>query len=192
MRAPYNLGIILRHSTAKNKIELINHEDMRIEAYCSQEAIVVGSLISYSITSYRAHAQITNIEIIDVPLLLVRNDVLFFHHILELCYYFIPVGSCIKNVFNFVCLLYDPAYADCSKNIKNFFIGKLLILIGHYPDLPDHMPLLDQIRKMDIDISEIETIDLKGKQMLKHWIKRCLAEHPMIANFNTIHFLMNE
>lgn len=186
------IGIVLRHQPEKGKIALIDHEGLRIEAYSNKETVIVGSLIGYTHTQHHVHYQVSNIEIIDVPMQLVRKDVLFFHHILEVCYYFIPVGSCIKDVFNFLCLLYDPTYAECSKNIKNFFIGKLLILIGHYSELPSHQQLLAQIRKAGIDISEIEAIDLKGKEMLVRWIKRCVAEHPLIANFNTIHFLMNE
>ena len=101
------VGIILkRYTTRNNKVSLLDKQLGRIEGILVSDIISVGSLLQYVAQPYTGGFFLTNIQIIHVPLLLAKIDLLFLHHIFELCYHFAPIGSSVLGVFDLLMFLY--------------------------------------------------------------------------------------
>ncbi len=182
-----NHGIVLRYYENRKRAVLITEQDFRVDVI-TERPVMQGSLISYVQLPYA----IQPLDTLNVPFNLARYDMLFLHHVLEICIYYVPSGSHISSLYTMLLLLYDSTYYTCSTIVKHYFIARLLLLFGYYPEQKEFLPLIHHFNYSVIDIRLIEAIDLEHQQLLYRWVKQCFVDHPLIANFNTMHFLTNE
>ncbi len=184
-------GIVLvQPRPGSSIIVLLDQALGRIDSLFFYAKVCVGSLMQYSVQQRNGKYFIDNATMIDIPLFLARADLLFLHHVLELLYHFIPVGSCTMGVFELLLLLYAHDQRMYSMRFKKFFLFKLLSILGIYPE---NMSLstrsLQMLLTESIDKINDESIDLECEKDLDNWLYYCVAEHPRINDFKTIHFL---
>ena len=185
-----HIGIVLRIYTGKNKIALLDAIKGRIDGGVFSSSVCVGAVLRYQIAGRHDRHLLDAIEIEDIPFALARSDLLFLHHVLEICYYFIPIGSCVAGVFELLQFLYTVDYSSCGMQCKKLFLLKLLVAIGFYPELPQWQEQgIQQLLALPIDIVAHEPIDLAIEKMIDDWLSACIAQHPRIEQFNTVHFL---
>ncbi len=188
-----NTGILLRNfSPKKNKLALIDDQLGRVDAAFFSGIYHTGSLLNYRLSGMPGRYLIEQASMIDSPLCLARTDILFLHHILEVCFYFIPIGSCIQGIFNLLQLLYAAESVDWDLTAKQFFLFRLFTQLGMHPAayrLP--ASLLEQLHAAAYANEQPQLADA-DKKIIRTWLQHCLMQHPDVAQFNTTHFLNNQ
>lgn len=185
-------GVIIKsYLPGKQKLILVDQHHGKIEVIPNNTRAHVGMHVAYSLQSASGnHFFLTEIEILDLPAQLVQEDLLFLHHIYELCFYCIPFGNCAKDVYTLLMLLYTHQQWFVHSLNKKLFLFKLVHLIGMHPDSEkSDMSLLYRFTHESLDILMHETIDLEIESALDHWLAECIVAHPYNRSFKTAHFL---
>jgi len=186
-----HIGFILkRYTTKNNKASMLDKQLGRIEGIFVSDMINVGSLLQYTARSCTSGFFLTNIQIVHVPLLLARIDLLFLHHVFELCYYFAPIGSSVVGIFDLLMFLYAVEQEWENRLLKKIFLFKLLTTLGMYAECDSICKVcFHYLITTPIDKLNSELIDLNCKQKLNRWLQFCVGQHPAINKFRTVHFL---
>jgi hypothetical protein len=184
-------GIVLKSwHTTKCKLALLDMRYGRIDASSYKSIHSPGLLLSYTLESVRGRLMISDVMIENSPLYLAQEDILFLHHVLELCSTLIPIGSCTQGIFALLLTLYESHHQLQARQHKKLFIFKLLALLGiascHY-----HMRVLTlhQLHTISIDTSMKESLHLESEKDLDNWLQHTIAEYTNIDQLQTIHFL---
>ena len=162
----------------------------RIEGIVASDIMSVGSLVQYAARPCTGGFFLTDIQVVHVPLVLAKIDLLFLHHVFELCYYFAPIGSSVLGVFDLLMFLYAAEQEWGNRLLKKIFLFKLLTTLGMYAECDSickvcfHYLITTPIDKLNSDL-----IDLNCKKKLNRWLQFCVAQHPAINKFKTVHFL---
>ncbi len=185
-------GIIIKsYLPGKQKLILVDQHHGKIEAIPNNIRAHVSMFIAYNLQPTSGnHFFLTDVEIIDIPTRLVHEDLLFLHHIYELCFYCIPFGNCAKDVYSLLMLLYTHQLWFMHSLNKKLFLFKLVQYIGMHPDSEKlSIPSLHRFTHESLDILMHETIDLEIESALDHWLTECIVAHPYNRSFKTAHFL---
>ncbi len=184
-------GIILKQPLSqKNTVALLDKRFGRIEGIFMSSDVCAGSLMQYDARLHNNRYFINDLQLIYIPLSLAQVDLLFLHHVLEICYYFIPIGSGVAGVFDLLLFLYTVDHMWKNKTLKKIFVFKLLTTLGVWPDYHNvYTSRFDQLSALPIDRINGEAIDLACEQELDDWLRCCMAQHPCIDEFQTVNFL---
>ena len=189
-----NCAIVLKTFFAKSsKITLFDLELGKINAVCNLEHIYAGAVLEYIAVAKGQIFFLQEIELVDAPLELAREDILFVHHLLELVYVCAPEHQPLPEVYHVLQSLYATDWAHDSMIVKKLIVLKLLVLLGIYTEgLVRQAPQLYQLVCAPIDIIARQALDLEIKQLLNHWLYECVAAHPYVNQLKTIAFLQRE
>lgn len=184
-------GIVLRTFFPKKRtVVLLDQVQGKIVCVPNTDQVLVGSFITYHMYKRSSMRFMCAIEQIALPFALVRNDLLFYHHVLELCYYFIPLDSSACDVFSLLCELCCTPQEDVSYRYKILFLVRLFVLFGVQPEAKrGQWPRLAHLFTLGIDSVVEATIDLELTHEMYEWLHSCLSVHPLLAQFKTVHFL---
>jgi len=186
-----NTGIILKQYHPQNrKICVLDKQLGKITCIPNKKRVATGALISYFITRNKAPFFIDSIEILAIPFDTAINDILFLHHILELCDYFIPLQSPSKEVFILINYLYF--FPNKIKSIleKKFFLFKLFIFLGVYPAGTEFQnPYFHSLASQSIDTIISNNLHSEIEKDLDRWLHACIDIHPDINKLKTVSFL---
>lgn len=191
MHVEKNTGIVLKtYLPAKSKISLLDHTLGKIVGVLTRADISSGACVSYFVNKNSSVYFIQDIEIIDMPMALAHNDIFFLHHVLELCYYFVPSGSRAPQLFNLLIALYTCEQILRNIQMKKVFLFQLFTIVGMYPDdVQFRTPYFHQLASASIDTLVGQPLDLVIEQQLDAWLLQCIAMHPCAQNFKTVSFL---
>lgn len=186
-----SVGIILRkNESSPHKMVILDKRNGKIEGIVASSSHSAGALIAYTLRQQRNTNFISDSTLIYLPLSLAQNDMLFFHHVLELIYYFTHIGNCSEEVFNLLAFLYSTEYTQMTMQFKKFFLLKLLMSTGSMPDLPHiHSERIAYLNTIDIKKLQHITIDNAYEKELDRWLWCCIWQHPYVNEFKTVHFL---
>jgi len=186
-----NIGIVLKsYQPQKCKLAILDRDSGKIMAVPHRSDISHGALIKYYEREQEHISFITNIDIIDMPLMLSQNDIQFVHHVLELCYYFIPTGSMAPEVFSSLLRFYEFPLVLVTPLLKKIYILQLFAQLGVYPEHSSiRTPRLQALVTTSIDILATQSLDLMIEQELDVWLVHCIRTHPYANYFKTINFL---
>jgi hypothetical protein len=105
-----------------------------------------------------------------------------------------PVGSYASQLFELLSFLYTvDKEASWGTHAKKLYLFKLLSTIGIQAEIPN-IPAFKLhlfLAMPPVQMSE-EVLDEESEKILDEWLRVCVAEHPAIEQFKTIHFLMGE
>lgn len=187
-------GIVLKRFNSLHKIALLDQDFGRVNAIVTK-APCVGSLLSYTIERESGNnIFLSQCSITNLPFALARQDVLFWHHVLELSFYFVPIGYKIDSLFKQLQFLYNVDIdRHWNAQSKKLYLFKLLAAIGLYEALPQLVPetRVNQLLALPLQNILHEQLDKKSEKVVDEWLRTCIAEHPQMGNFNTVHFLGN-
>ncbi len=189
----YHTGIVLKN-VSSHKIALLDERRGRFDGIVSKP-VCVGSLINYGIEKERnTLIYLTDVILTDLPFALARQDLLFWHHVLELCFYFVPLGSYTPQLFELCTFLYTVDIDACwPTQSKKLYLFKLLTAIGMYPRLPQlSVEKLHHFITLPVSAITHEIIDGQHEKKLDEWLRLCVSDHPAVMQFNTIHYLLAE
>jgi hypothetical protein len=168
------------------KIELIIKFDKK------RRASVNGGLIKYNLAKFNNIYIASDIELLAAPMELAKDDILFLHHVLELCYNFLSINQPAREIFDLLLLLYTVP--DTLKNCftKKIFLAKFFDLTGvANENISSYSPTLRHLICSPIDIMLDRECDEKIHAELTHWLLDCTIIHPRASKFNTTFFLTN-
>jgi hypothetical protein len=184
-----NIAFVLKHYAPKrNVMALLDKRLGHIVAYTHREPVSVGALIAYELRRQHERNFIDHIDILHIPFEIAQEHLLFLHHMMEICYYFIPEGSTAPRVYEL--LLYvvtDPPL--CRQRQKNILF-LLFTLLGMYPD--EVVICRDYAQALQNESFEriLDTkIDRTIEKYIPRWLYQCITMHTCAQNFKTLHYL---
>lgn len=184
-------GIILRKSRlSRYKIIVLDKIQGKIECISTDLSFSTGALITYTVRAQGSIYFISNSSSLYTPLSLAGSDMLFFHHVLELIYYFTNIGNCSEDVFGLLAFLYSNEQDIITAQSKKIFLLKLLTSMGSIPENNDaRTNSIARLTTLSIKQLNSIAISTKDEQELDRWLWCCVKEHPYVNEFKTIHFL---
>ncbi len=186
-----SIGIILRKSDiSPHKVVILDKVQGKIECVTAVTSLSVGALITYNIRQQQSLYFMSDSSLVYIPLSLAHTDMLFFHHVLELIYYFTYVGTGLSETFDLLAFLYSIDHTVMTVQFKKFFLLKLLTSMGSMPELDEiRTEFIAQLSTKHIkELSNI-TIDAIHEKELDKWLRCCVWQHPYGNEFKTVHFL---
>lgn len=186
-----SVGIILKkNDVSSSKIIILDKIQGKIECIAPGVPLSVGSLITYTLQNRGFIHFISNINLVYVPLSLARTDMLFFHHVLELLYYFVHIGNHSQEAFDLLAFLYTTEDTMMSVHYKKIFIFKLLTCVGSIPEIARlHTEYLQHLANVSIKQLIDITLSASEEKELDQWLWCCVWQHPYVKEFKTVHFL---
>lgn len=172
------------------KVMLLDSTEGKIICYISGKILFVGAYIEYKLIKKRRHYVAYSVEVIRMPFALIKNDILFLHHVLEICHHFIPEGIVVSEVFDFINYLYKNEVLIAQSLTKKLYMSKLFVLFGIYPEKPyithEYWNIL-----LHEPIERIvhTSLDTTAEQALTIWLRSCIQIHPLVHTFRTLAFL---
>ncbi len=158
-------GIVLRTLSAyKRTVTLLDEQYGKIEGlvYAQKHQLFHGALISYSLKKKGMSYILSNISLIDMPTYWSPEQLLFFHHVLELGDYFLPWDEHASETYELLTTLYADPYAVTDTSAQKNFLYHFFRSCGMHPEPHD-------------------TLD--------GWILQCIREHPQAASLQTASYL---
>lgn len=182
-------GIVLKHfAPYKHKVSLLDRSLGHITGILIYERLSVGTVLSYTIQLSQGRYFIKDVELVEMPLRLASQDMLFLHHILELCHHFIPEGVHAERVYDLLLFIFDRMVITNKQ--KKIFLCVLYVLLGLYSDGEliynsymyelEQRPLHDMIDK---------DIDINIEKNISRWLYQCISMHIDVQQLKTVHFL---
>lgn len=179
-------AIVLKKQKNKQRLALLSPLLGRVDAIYNEPILLSsGSHISYTVSRTNEIIFIKNIDLVDLPLFLATEDLLFLHHVLELVAYLVPIGAIELQLFEICCFLYKQQTLSTLE--KKMFLCVIFIAAGFPP--PDNHKKIRLSRINPIDMIRRESLHLADEQTLNVWLKACINEHPNIDGFKTRQFL---
>ena len=191
--------ILKKYDEQNHKIVLFNREIGKFQAYVkikknslTHKTIPAGTLINYRQYSYiKNHYTIEILSIFDMPFDIAKEHILFLHHILEICYYFLPHESYDNHaIFDLLLFLYYRFGLKTKKYTQKIFLFRLLAHLGMYPESANyHTESFYSWMSCSLQELHEQKITQEIEHLLDIWLINCINDHPMATSFKTIHFL---
>ncbi|MEX0940119.1 MAG: hypothetical protein WDZ41_02070 [Candidatus Babeliales bacterium] len=184
-------GFVLRsYMPKKQKISILDESLGKIEAtyfqFGKMSQLSAGVLMCYYPLYRNSWYELEQMVIYDMPFDIVRQDINFYHQVLELCYYFLPLNCAADDIFNLVQYLLGSAPIMQTNKQKKLFLVRFFCALGVYPeiDIPGY-DSWDNLLSLPIDVMLKKTVKL-SEEILEQWVLACLQTHPQNAHFKTM------
>lgn len=186
-----SVGIILKKSrTSPFKVVLLDKVHGKIECIANTPSLSVGALITYNMREQQSNRFISDTTLLYIPLSLAQIDMLFFHHVLELTYYFTQIGNCSAEIFDLMAFLYSAEHSTMTTQTKKLFLLKLLTSMGSIPEVNEiRTECITKLNTLDIQQLSQMIINTIHEKELDRWLWCCVWQHPYVNEFKTVHFL---
>jgi len=220
---PQEIGIVLKtFIPLKNKISVLTKSagkmTLAINPGRLKSVFSPGTVVTFRAKRNSASVVFpANLEVLVVPIDAIERQLYWFHHILEICYYFVPLGAACPDLFRLVqyCFelerssaLFEP-YFDI---VKKACLVKFFLLLGFYPESPptggfnpqrEFCSVFDALVLASLDSANVQNVrslrkllsDIGDKAKkgswakdVDRWLLMCLQEHPHAAYFKTTSF----
>lgn len=172
------------------RVALLDQKKGRLNARGIKQSFIEGSIIEYSAEIKYGTLFIQSSEYLYMPLSWAVHDILFLHHVLEICYRFIPLESCVDGIFDLLCLLFKNEQSEWKISAKKMFLCRLFLLVGMYPQTNF---IKTKIAMSLLYISMEDMIQLKidknDQLLMDRWLIECISKHHLGFDFKTIGFL---
>ena len=184
-------AVVLRSGVSKRQVvALLDEQFGRVDYLVRSPREILGTLISYQLHSTYRYTYMIDICIEGSPLAIAHHDLLFLHHVLEICYVCIPIGSCTDGIFALLQSLYQSHEVPLGRQYKKLFLYRLLSQLG-VSSGQYHMSraTVQQIQTFSIDSFVEESLHLEHERDLDVWLRYSVAEYTNPKQLKTIHFL---
>ncbi len=184
-------GIILKtYLPKKQKISLFDYARGKITAIAYNpnafERLSAGFFIEYYATERITAYELEAIDIVHAPFALAQHNIVFLHHILELCYYFLPENCAAQELFNLVYFLLSSVHKIEYTLYKKIFLMRFFIYLGMYPqDQQLQSAAMNQLLYGSFEHID-DNLTIVEHKALEQWLFSCIKEHPQKSHFKTI------
>ena len=172
------------------KVALLDSQYGKLICYIPERSLAIGAHVEYYLIKKRRYYTAYSVEVIRMPFAIARSDIIFLHHVLEVCYHFIPEGVVASDVFALVEYMYQQSDTITSSVSKKLYVSKLFILFGIYPEKPYiRFNYWQMLLAESIENILRKPIDSGIEQELNIWLRSCIQVHPLAHTFKTLAFL---
>lgn len=188
-----NKAIILHLATETTHTTLFDHLHGKIQVYRPHDRskyLLHGSLIQYVFKKNNTR-NIADVVVKAMPASWVIQDLLFFHHVLEIASFFLAEAEPAPAVFEHFQLLYsEPSSADIHL-FKKLFMCRLFTLLGIYPENAPtrHRDLFNLISRPINIMLNAQDDYAQRTGAITTWLLACIHTHPHAHRLQTINFL---
>lgn len=188
-----SVGIILKkNNLSPHKITILDKIQGKIDCITPITSLSIGALITYSLKQEQSSLFMKEYQLVYIPFSLAQTDILFFHHVLELIYYFTYPNSCTSKIFDLLQLLYSLEHEKLSTQTKKIFLLKLLLSMDIIPNLNKKEEInLNEYAMITLDNIMELSLEKADEKKLDAWLWYCVYEHPYANKFKTTQFLSN-
>lgn len=162
-----------------------------------------GMLVSFHVEKTYKTLFGSHIQILASPNLSESHSIFLMHHILELCYFFVPSNKPCPEIFNFLkqFFLFFDQEATATKYLdftQKIFVTKLFSLFGFfsYEPISKYLALHETLSTTFVDFSIEQKVEFLEKHLSSHqekeldeWILESLKIHPHCHLFKTTLFV---
>lgn len=187
-----HVGVILKkHFSDRPRFVVFDRYEGKLTCTIkNHQALVLGAVVSYFIDPYKQRPALISVHVLDVPLALAREHIVLLHHLLELCFYFLPPRGKSSAVFDLLIFFYKHADQLSSRLHKKIFLFKLFVSFGFYVEhAPLSVQLFHRLSSESIDSLVDSFLHLEIERCIDQWLCCCLAAHPRAKDFKTVRFL---
>jgi hypothetical protein len=185
-------GIILRKSG--HILALITKERGRVDALFFpkriHQVLSLGTILSYSEKKHREQFIIEQTMIEHVPLEWARSDIHLLHYVLEICYFFMPVGGGGKSTFLLLKDIYRNFNLFYTVDHQKIIVCKLLAHLGIIQDNSTMHELALLLLETSIDKLDILNSNTICIDDLHEWIAWALMTHKEGEWFRAVPLLL--
>jgi hypothetical protein len=124
-----------------------------------------------------------------VPFAFARDDIFFLHHILELCYYFLPEEGAAPEVFDLLVYCIAEGKHEKIRSRRSLVLAKLFLLFGMYPEHDILCAYMEKV--MDVPLDRFFDVPCDGtmESLLRRWVWSCIITHSHREQFKTVRLL---
>jgi hypothetical protein len=187
-------GIVLKMYKEKpHKMVILDDKFGKIVGIFNRGTVHQGALIGYGVTLQSHTLFLDTIELLITPCAIAKHDIVFLHHLLELCYYLIPTGTCARDLLQFLIQLYATWQPDPTELFKKAVVFRLVAMLGIYAEGESSKPLLfHRLTTESIDTIVHTILDLGIEKRFTQWLHSCVAIHPHAKYFKTLSFYLRD
>jgi hypothetical protein len=188
-------GIVLRsYFPEKQKVSVLDIQLGRINGIPQDTKMGMrlphGSLIAYTVKQVSVNFILYDIDLIDLPLGWEFTNFLFFHQLLELCFYFLPLHAQAQEVFYLIKELYGSQDIINTPLAKKLFLYRFFSVLGIYPvDARSYSAVFFNLISHSIDSKVDESTYKIINNDLKRWLMACIHMHPYAYRLKAIDYL---
>ena len=192
----YKLSVLAQHSGKLNV--MINPTPL-----ASQFA--PGTLVRFFTHEGMQSTVIPQVEILNIPVFTMSEHIYWLHHLLEICYYFLPLGLGSEELFQLVQYAFelsdhDELFKPYFRLVKKVCLTRVMISFGFYPteQLSYVIKLFEEVVMVSLDSSNAQKVRLLQRSFksvtktmekeIDTWLLSCVHDHPQAAQFKTLSF----
>ena len=189
------IGIILKkYMPKKNKIVVFDQIYGKIIAVSYDEKLLThcacGTVIQYVAYEMNQIFLCRQIELLSMPIQLNYEDIFFLHHLLELCYYFLPIGHAMEELFSLLIFVLSFPHRITTRIHKKMIIWRILVQHGLYPELDiNSYKVFKNLMQITISTMLEKTISHTFENVLDEWVFESIHSHPSVQQFKTISYV---
>ena len=194
-----SIGLVLRHYVSQGEKIIIFNRDIgkfKTSIKFSKKnlffkEICAGVLIQYRYSSRGGGYLIVLEQIYEVPFALAIKNILFLHHLLEICYFFLPFESYDNSaIFDLLMFVYHIDENMMTAQFQKLLLFRLFALLGEYPEqMVFHEAFFYGLITCPLKNLSMQFIELPIERLLDMWLINCIRSHPMVDSFKTTRFL---
>ena len=193
-REVFSRGIILRkHFPRKICISVIDeyygHLNVIPASWQWASYSSAGAVINYELIEENGIFFIKRVELETVPVYQDELVLLFMHHVLEICYFCLPVQGGKTECFDLLHKIIGSLSAIVDNmSLQRLLLAKLLFVVGQYPADVDQLSISFLLHKSYDDLM-ILPLSREHKKELEIFIYQCIKFHPYGRLLKTVKFL---
>jgi hypothetical protein len=188
-----SIGIVLKSShTNTQAIVILDQQRGKISGNVSGRTTLAlgnGTVMTYDLICRRSWYTLEGVNLEYVPFESARDDIFFLHHVLELCYYFLPEECAVDEVFQMLLYLMHVAPYEKVVSRKYLVVARLLHLFGLYPEHDGLCAYLQKIGDMPLELFFDISCTENMQKIVYQWVWSCIMAHPDKKKFKTIELL---
>lgn len=187
-------GIIIRkHFPQRMRISILDEFQGHLSvvpaswqwaSYASAGAIIVYELVEENESYF-----IKQIELVAVPSYSDEHLLFFMHHLLEICYFCLPVQGGKTECFELLWyIIHSLDELKNSPGLQKLLLAKLLFIMGQYPTEIEQLSISSFLHQ---PYTELVLLSLthEHKKELEIFIYQCIKFHPYGRLLKTVNFL---
>lgn len=189
-------AIITRITATRSRIHFFDEELGHIVAHRPAwewaGRLAHGCLVSYERELVNEYVRIRTCSVLALPSPWVTNDLLFFHHILELLAHLHPEHAENRPLFMHLMNLFEPP--DCGAEYlrleRKRFLCQLIVLSGCavYEKAEEYHKIVRLIsHPVDIMLRDHTGGALEG--IMTRWLLQCVQHHARVHSLKTVGYL---
>lgn len=183
-----------------NILSLLSLEEGRIEKilknnFSKAPFLFPGSIIAYQNSSefFSGREIIESSELELCATQLASHNIYLLHQVIELCYFFIPLGSQPCTIFSFLLELFKRYYQFThSLFFTKKALCKLFSLLGIFPEEIEIQLFAYKLQETPIDNLLSTPLKLETEVLMNKWLAWCIEMHPKRNFFKAMPLLLKK